>query len=103
MKRTLYIAPLVIIAVYGVLSIFPLKLFYRFDNIKVKPFNPSTRQLIEVRKAFFLLPGPRSLWAVRTQTGYVVYANFGAAANPEKAKPVFSVNMEKARNNGPGK
>lgn len=64
---------------YLILWLFPVKSFYRFDKLLNVQYKPSTQQLIEVEKSFFLLPGPKTLWVARTGMGFDVYRNMGSA------------------------
>lgn len=67
--------------IYLLLWIFPVFSFYRFDRLRTAQYNPAGRQLIEVEKGFFLLPGPKTLWAVRTGMGFEVFRSFDSAVS----------------------
>ncbi len=80
----------VIAAVYVGLTIFPIKAIYKTDKLKAKPFDPTTTQLTEVGKKFVLLPGPKTIWAMRTPSGYNFYR--GLPSPKKKNKPLFISN-----------
>lgn len=71
--------PIIIIAVvvvYIILWIFPLKAFYDFSRVEKEPYEPGVTKVFEIKKKFFLLPGPFSIWAVKTPDGFTAVKKF---------------------------
>ncbi|MGL1931634.1 MAG: hypothetical protein OCC45_07710 [Desulfotalea sp.] len=79
-----------IAAVYIGLTIFPIKAVYKTDKLKNKPFDPKTTQLFQVGKKIILLPGPKTIWAIRTPSGFDFYR--GLPSPKKKNKPLFTSN-----------
>lgn len=82
--------------VYLILWLFPVKSFYRFDKLINVQYKPSAQQLIEVEKSLFLLPGPKTLWVVRTDMGFDVYRNMGSAIS-RKNGPYSALGLEEIK------
>ena len=55
---------------------FPISSFYEFSTIDETKYTPGERTIVEIPKKFCFLPGPRTVWAVKTRDGYEVYAKF---------------------------
>ncbi len=79
----------VIVIVYIGLTIFPLKAVYKTDKLKGKTYDPKTTHLIEVGKKFILLPGPKTIWAMKTPSGFNFYRSF--PSSKKKNKPIFTM------------
>ena len=91
MKIIKILVPLLIIAVYIVCYIFPVKFFYTYNDFDITPYTPRTTQLIQISKSFFLFPGPKFIWLERTEKGYIAFSKFNASG---KEKPVFTLSTE---------
>jgi hypothetical protein len=90
MNKTTKIAIAILVTIYVGLTIFPIKAIYKVNTIKTKPFDSKTTQLIEVGKKFILLPGPKTIWAMKTPTGFNFYR--GLPSPKKRNKPLFTSN-----------
>lgn len=83
MKVAKYACSVLLILFVG-LTFFPVKQFYRFDYLLTDSSEVNTRQIIEVPKVYSFLPGRKSLWALRTDTGYEVYTDLSHVGSEKK-------------------
>ena len=98
MKLAKYIGAILII-LFVILTYYPIKQFYRFDTLKVGKYKKNTNQIVEVSKAFFLLPGKKSLWALKTETGYEVYTTLSDVNSQRKIIfQIYNEDLEKYKN-----
>ncbi|THB73445.1 MAG: hypothetical protein D3926_23790 [Desulfobacteraceae bacterium] len=86
MKQAASVVGVITLLIYLTLYIFPIKAFYRFDKLPLTPYKSGSLQMTEIPKSFFLLPGKRSLWAVRTSEGYNIIGRFKPASARSMAR-----------------
>lgn len=93
MKKITLFSTVILLLVYVGFLIFPLKVFYEHKQITVEPYKSKENQIIEVGKVFSLLPGPKTIWAVRSPQGFNYYRSFKDAISQNK-KIIFKTNLQ---------
>ena len=53
-------------ALYMIMLAFPISSFYEISTIDETKYTPGERTIVEIPKKFCFLPGPRTVWAVKT-------------------------------------
>jgi len=84
--------------IYTALYIFPVHAFYEFTSMEETEFHQNKTNVVEIPKKFILLPGPSTLWAVKTQNGHNVYNGFPGLArfsNTKEFQPDANVDLRK--------
>lgn len=82
---------------YICLYFFPNRSFYNYLDLQVDTFDPNKHKLTEIEKDHFLLPGPKSIWAVRTSTGLDFYIIFKDASSFND-NTLFSIEIDSSQN-----
>lgn len=88
MKITVTYFSIIIAVTYIGLWIIPVRMAYNFKNIEKENFTSGTVSIVEIKKKNALLPGPGTLWTVKTPNGYDVYRKFPVLTPPQKSQPI---------------